>query len=307
MTDRKIEGSFKKNLNFAIFNVDKPSEMTSFDVVGAIRKQLKLHFPEMEIKKCGHLGTLDPNVTGVLPICINESCRIQRYLMGMDKTYTGIMKLHRSIKKEDLHREMEKFIGTINQLPPKRSRVKRELRKRKVYDWKILEFNEKKREVRFFCRVEAGTYIRKLISDLGELESINGAHMINLRRIQAGLFCEKDKEFIKLDELIELIKNKDILNLEKKIISGEIIKKILPCIKIKDDDSSILKRLSNGCPVYYSMIMKDKKTEEIMKKLNEGDKVCILNKNNLIEVANVLKYEEEQNTDIFAKPEVVFK
>jgi H/ACA ribonucleoprotein complex subunit 4 len=106
-------------------------------------------------------------VTGVLPICLGDACRMQEYFMHRDKTYIGVMKLHQEITKKKLEEEMKKFLGVINQLPPRISRVKRVLRQREVMEFKILSFNKEKREAEFISKVQAGTYIRKLIDDLG--------------------------------------------------------------------------------------------------------------------------------------------
>ena len=83
---------------------------------------------------------------------------------------------------------MQRFVGKIIQLPPVKSRVKRQERERSVYSWKILEYDKEKKDVLFSCEVEAGTYIRKLISDLGLV--ICGSHMAELRRTKAGIFSK---------------------------------------------------------------------------------------------------------------------
>src|SRR3990172_5679942 len=100
----KNEKPIQELLNFGILNIDKPAGMTSFDVVNAVRKAL-------DLKKAGHFGTLDPNVTGVLPIAIGNACKIQEYFMHKEKIYIGTMQLHKQTTKEKLENEMKKFIG----------------------------------------------------------------------------------------------------------------------------------------------------------------------------------------------------
>ena len=177
-----MEKPISELLEFCIINVDKPAGITSFVCADKVRKILGA-------KKAGHFGTLDPIVTGVLPMAFNRATRLSNYFMKKDKEYIGKMLLHRDITIEELEKEMENFIGNIMQKPPVKSRVKRVLREREVKKFKIIK--KEGRIVEFESDVQAGTYIRKLISDLGE--KIGGAHMIELRRIRAGLFSVKEE------------------------------------------------------------------------------------------------------------------
>ena len=108
-------------LDFCLINIDKPADYTSHDVVAKIKKILNA-------KRAGHCGTLDPMVTGVLPLLINRSCRLSNYFMKKDKKYIGKMLLHADISEEELKKHMKEFIGKIMQKPPVRSKVKRVLR-----------------------------------------------------------------------------------------------------------------------------------------------------------------------------------
>lgn len=236
--------SLRDLLEFGILNIDKPNNYTSFQAAEIVGKLLK----DFGVRKFSHFGTLDPKVTGVLPVALNRACKLTGFFMKKNKTYIGIMKIHKEIDEEKLKEEMEKFIGKIMQLPPVKSRVKREIREREVYSWKILEYEKEKKEVLFETEVEAGTYIRKLISDLGE--KIGGAHMTELRRIKAGIFLENDKNFINIYELEKLIKdakNGDENNLKEKIIPAEIISEILPIVFVKEEN---LKKLLTGKPIF---------------------------------------------------------
>ena len=211
----KKEKPIEELINFSILNVDKPAGWTSFDVVNHIRITLGLN-------KCGHFGTLDPRVTGVLPICLGKACRIQDLFMHHDKIYTGKMRLHKDVNKEELEKAMKKFLGIINQLPPRVSRVKRQIRQREITEFKLTKFDKKKKEAEFYSHVQAGTYIRKLIDDLGKELTI-GAQMTGLRRLKAGLFSEKDSEFTtveKLDKAIEEYKKGNDKKIEGNFNSG---------------------------------------------------------------------------------------
>jgi len=209
MTNEKI---LDELLDYGILVMDKPADWTSHDVVAYVRGALR-------IKKVGHLGTLDPMVTGVLPLVLGKATKLSESLMKKDKTYVGTMAIHSEIDKEKLEQEMKKFIGKIKQTPPVKSRVKREEREREVYEFKITKIYKKK--VEFITKVEAGTYIRKLISDLGE--KIGGAHMTALRRTEAGMF--KESYAVKMDEFKQAVSEKrggDDLKLRKMIIPAEI-------------------------------------------------------------------------------------
>lgn len=280
------EKSISELLEFSILNIDKPSGPTSFWVSDFVRERLGL-------RKTSHFGTLDPKVTGVLPIALNRACKLTGYFLGHDKEYAGIMHLHAEIEEKKLKEEIKKFIGNIMQLPPVKSRVKREERQRTVYSFDILEFDKEKKDVLFRTKVQAGTYIRKLCSDIGL--KIGGAHMTELRRTKAGIFSETDSEFVNLYEFadaVEKYKQGDEEKLKKMLIPGEIISKILPVVQIKKDDE-IINKLYNGSPVFYEFLKKQLK-------FNVGDKIAIFSGNKFVEVARVVNEKQ-----ILAKPEFV--
>ena len=109
-------------------------------------------------------------------------------LLTAGKEYVGIMHLHRDVEEEKLRKTINgHFIGRIQQIPPLKSSVKRQLRTRTIYYFDILEIDGK--DILFKVGAEAGTYIRKLIHDIGKKLEI-GAHMAELRRTKAGPFDE---------------------------------------------------------------------------------------------------------------------
>src|SRR4030042_5157198 len=177
-------------LEFGIINFDKPANCTSFDIADFVRKKLKL-------RKTSHFGTLDPMVTGVLPIALNRAVKLTGFFLGEDKEYEGIMRIHEDVSLEEIKKIIEeKFTGKIIQLPPVRSRVKRQEREREIKRFELLEKDGK--EISFIVECQGGTYIRKLVHDLGESLGI-GAHMIQLRRIRAGIF--KENKLVQLKDL----------------------------------------------------------------------------------------------------------
>ena len=168
-------------INYGIVNIDKPKGPTSHQVSDFVQKIL-------HINKSGHSGTLDPNVVGVLPIALGRATKIVQALLTAGKEYVGVMHLHKDIDEEKLKETIQKhFVGEIQQIPPIKSSVKRQLRTRTVYYFEILEIDGK--DILFKVGTEAGTYIRKLIHDLGQKLGI-GAHMAELRRTKAGPFDE---------------------------------------------------------------------------------------------------------------------
>jgi H/ACA ribonucleoprotein complex subunit 4 len=105
------------------------------------------------------------------------------------KEYVALMHLHKEVGNDELTTAISKFEGKITQLPPVRSNVKREYRQREVYALDILEVSGK--DVLLRAEVESGTYIRKLVHDIGESLKV-GAHMSELRRTKVANLTEKD-------------------------------------------------------------------------------------------------------------------
>src|SRR3989339_415140 len=235
----------KELLAFSIINIDKPTGPTSFTVDTYIKRALS-------VNKTSHFGTLDPMVTGVLPIALGRACRLNEYFMHRNKTYVGIMRLHDEVPREKLEEELKKFIGKITQLPPVRSRVKRQERIREVMSFDIIEIDGK--DVLFKTEVQAGTYIRKLIHDLGL--AIGGAHMLELRRTQAGIFSENSKEFplttlYDFDKALEEYKNHNDKPLRKILIPAEVVSLAIPVVQVK---SGNLRQLLTGKPLFKTDI-----------------------------------------------------
>ena len=168
-------------ITYGIVNIDKPKGPTSHQVSDYVQKIL-------HISKAGHSGTLDPAVTGVLPVALGRATRIVQGLLTAGKEYVAIMHLHKEVEEKLLRETIQNhFVGKIMQLPPIKSSVKRQLRPRTIYYLDILEIDGN--DVMFKVGSEAGTYIRKLIHDLGQKLKV-GAHMAELRRTKAGPFDE---------------------------------------------------------------------------------------------------------------------
>jgi len=177
---RPSERGAKELLTYGIVNIDKPKGPTSHQVSAYVQQMLN-------ISKSGHSGTLDPKVTGVLPVALGRATRVVEVLLSAGKEYVALMHIHKPLPEEKIRQVCNEFIGKITQLPPIKSAVKRQNRERSIYYIDILEIDGQ--DVLFRVGTQAGTYIRKLIHDIG-LKLGTGAHMAELRRTRAGPFLE---------------------------------------------------------------------------------------------------------------------
>lgn len=173
--------SIQEHLRLGVVNLDKPAGPTSHQVVAWLKVALG-------VDKAGHGGTLDPNVTGVLPIAILDATRVIRTMLESPKEYVCVLETHREVEPKRLKAVLEEFQGPIYQVPPLKSAVKRELRVRTIYKMDVHETTGRTALFRASC--EAGTYIRKLCTDVGVVLG-PGAHMRDLRRVVTGPFNEK--------------------------------------------------------------------------------------------------------------------
>ena len=208
--------------------IDKPLDWTSFDVVRKTRNLIR-------IKKVGHAGTLDPLATGLLIVCTGKFTKKINEYMGMEKEYTGSFTLgaitptydlesaptelrdYRFITEEQLHEATKSFTGTIQQVPPLHSAIKKDgkpvyLMARKGIDFvleprtiTIKEFTIEKIDlplVYFKVVCTTGTYIRSLAHDYGQHLGC-GAYLSSLRRTRIGAFSID--EALSMDELSKQI------------------------------------------------------------------------------------------------------
>jgi H/ACA ribonucleoprotein complex subunit 4 len=168
-------------INYGVVNIDKPKGPTSHQTSDFVKRIL-------QIKKAGHSGTLDPKVTGVLPVALGRATRLAQALLPAGKEYVALMYVHKPLEEEFLRKSLIDFTGKITQKPPVKSAVRRINRIREVYYVEILEV--KGQEVLFKIGCQAGTYIRKYIHDFGKKVGC-GAHMEELRRTKVAAFNEE--------------------------------------------------------------------------------------------------------------------
>ena len=197
--------------------IDKISGITSHDVVEKFRRR-------SNVKKVGHTGTLDPLATGLLVLCVGKATRLQAYLMGMEKTYEGVIQFgwatdsydasgvpggetnEVNVEHIDFDPLISRFLGEIDQMPPQFSAKKvdgvraYELARKgetaaltpkrvTVYEFKIVGIDGSR--VRFRVRSSAGTYVRSLAHELGIAAGVP-AHLKELRRTAIGRFRIED-------------------------------------------------------------------------------------------------------------------
>ncbi len=228
--------------------LDKWQGVTSREAVEVVKKIIG-------IKKAGHSGTLDPMVSGVLPVALENSCKIMPALQGLDKEYVGVMKLHKDVDEKKVADTMKKFVGVVKQVPPVRSAVARRERERKIYSFSLLE--KQGRDVLFRISCEAGTYVRVVCHALGKKLGV-GAHMDELRRTRAGRF---DESFLvdihDLEAAFEDFKSGKNENIRNFIMPMEAAAEHIKTIIVKD---SAIRSLVNGSPLFSAGVSLVEKT-----------------------------------------------
>lgn len=282
-------------------NVFKPRGLTSHDVVKKVKKILK-------VKKVGHTGTLDPNASGVLPICVGKATRTSEYLLNSDKTYIGELTLgistdtqdkegsilkysSKEVIEEDIINVFKKYKGEIYQIPPMYSALKfngkklydlarngieieREKRRIYIYDIDVLNIQDN-RKILFSVKCSRGTYIRTLCNDIGEDLGTYG-YMSYLIRTVVGPFKLSDAVSL------ETIQEKGKMN---KI--GDILYPIdYPLSNIQPIyvPNSYYKQLTNGMPIGLDVIN--------IKKINKDDILRVYCKDTFIGIGRVLRVNE---------------
>jgi len=176
------ERPIQDHIRYGMIVIDKPPGPTSHEVVAWIKKLL-------ELDKAGHGGTLDPKVTGVLPVGLQNSTKVVQALLEAGKEYICLMRTHVDEEEGRVVSTLGLFEGEIWQRPPLRASVRRRLRTRFIYGIDYMEGDGRNWLFKVAC--QSGTYIRKLCYDVGEVLG-GGAHMHELRRSRSGPFVEAD-------------------------------------------------------------------------------------------------------------------
>jgi len=249
------ERTVRELLKNGFINLDKPAGPTSHQVVAWVKEIL-------DIEKAGHGGTLDPNVTGVLPVALGDAARALQVLLVAGKEYVALMKLHKQVEEKKIREVCKGFVGEISQMPPLRSAVKRVQRTREVYYLEVLEVDNT--EVLFLVGCEAGTYIRTLCVDIGKKLGC-GAQLIELRRTRVGNISEETA--VTLQDLKDAFffwkEDGDDTELRKTILSMEQLLEVVPKIVVRDSSVDALCHGANLAIPGVVEIDDDIKKEEI--------------------------------------------
>lgn len=276
----------KQLLDYGLIILDKPPGPTSHEVVAWVKRILK-------IPKAGHSGTLDPQVSGVLPLGLGEATKALGVLLLGPKEYHAIARLHSLPTKEKLENVLNQFTGEIYQKPPQRSSVLRRTRTRTIYELEMLEQKERLVLLRVLC--EAGTYIRKLCYDIGEILS-QGATMIELRRTRVHQF--NDKNLVTMHDLADAFalweENKDDSKLLRLLRPIEHALSEIKSVVIRD---SAVDALCHGAQLAIPGIL------AISQNLKKGDLVAVYTqKGEVVALAETLLTESEiqENTKGYA-------
>jgi len=253
----------------AVFVIDKPAGLTSHDVVARVRRLLGE-------RSVGHLGTLDPLATGVLPLLTGRFTRLAQFYTAADKTYEGVIRLGFAtdtwdaegeplgppqlvkVSLQQLRKAVVEFTGDIEQQPPKFSAKKiagvpayKLARKDREVELKKVRVSVQRFEIHhieadratFTAEVSAGTYVRALAHELGQKLGI-GAHLAELRRTRSGEFTLA--QAVTLDQLAEIRNNgssaeNDIFDSLSKIsLHPRQILPHIPSVTVSDETARLI-------------------------------------------------------------------
>lgn len=264
-------------LRYGIILLDKPPGPTSHEVVAWTKRILKL-------PKIGHSGTLDPQATGVLPLGLGEATKALGVLLLGPKEYHALGRLHSLPSDERLSEILRMFTGEIYQKPPQRSAVARRTRTRSIYELELLDQKERLVLLRILC--QAGTYVRKLFYDMGEILG-PGATMVELRRTRVDHFTEDS--VVTLHELADAFavweEKGDETQLVRMIHPVECALQGIKSVVIRD---SAVDALCHGAQLAIPGIL------EISYGLQKGDLVGIYTqKGEAVAIAEAVMNEEE--------------
>lgn len=217
--------TIQEMLESSIIVIDKPAGPSSHQVTSWVADILGT-------ERTGHSGTLDPAVSGVLPVGTGYAVRALDVMNYLPKGYVCVMRFHSDVTPSSVDEMFGRFTGRIYQLPPVRSAVRRERRIREIYSLHLLESRD--RLFLFTVTCQAGTYIRTLCRDIGEAMCA-GAQMEELRRTSAGPFTEQDAVTLqRLEDAVFYWKNGDERMLRSLLHPYERLLSSFPSIVLKD-------------------------------------------------------------------------
>tara|TARA_B100000214_G_scaffold184697_1_gene133178 strand:+ start:901 stop:1860 length:960 start_codon:yes stop_codon:yes gene_type:complete len=262
------ERSVEQLLDSSVVVINKQAGPSSHQVAAWLRDSF-------ELELTGHGGTLDPNVTGVLPVSIGSASKVIKVMQESAKEYVCLMKHYKSQDKSKILEMFTKFTGPIYQIPPFQAAVKRELRIRRIYEIELLEHTSKKTLFRVLC--EGGTYIRNLCEDIGSALG-SGAVMDQLIRTKSGPF--------KIEDSVSMIEAHDIYRQWKESNDPSVMKEILkpledmlidiPVIEAKDSAVDAICHGADLAVPGVSSVSKDMKRGQLVSiRTSRGEAVAL--------------------------------
>ena len=225
-------------LAFGVVNLDKPPGPSAHQVTAWARDVAG-------VERAAHAGTLDPKVTGCLPILTGDATRLAQVFDDARKGYVAVLELH-APRPTDFEAILAEFEGPIHQKPPRKSAVARRLRTRTIHRLEALETEERRALIDVEC--ESGTYVRKLCHDLG-LALGTGANMGELRRRHTGTF--DDTDLVTMQDLADAVafweEDGDADLLRAVVRPAERALRGLPQLTVAPSAAA---EIANGAPVY---------------------------------------------------------
>jgi tRNA pseudouridine55 synthase len=249
--------------------IDKPAGFTSHDVVARVRRILQQ-------RAAGHLGTLDPMATGVLPLVLGNMTRLAQFYLSSEKSYEGVIRFGfatdtydaegepttepqtPSLTLEQVREFATKFTGNIEQIPPpfsakkvagvpayKLARKKKDVALKPVQveisEFEILAMGDANSCAQFQARVSSGTYMRSIAHEIGQLAGC-GAHLQSLRRTAVAEFQLEDAHTLK--QLEQAARGQD----EKQAVADFLVhpRKLLPSIPAVSATDDMVARIRHG-------------------------------------------------------------
>ncbi len=264
-------------LEYGLIPLDKPRGPTSHEVVAWTRRLLG-------VERAGHSGTLDPPVSGLLPIGLGQSTRALSLLLMFPKEYRGVMRVHSSVPRKQLDGVVKEFTAEIFQRPPQRSSVSRQTRSRTIYELELTESEGNLHLFRVLC--QSGTYIRKLVYDIGEVLGV-GATMVELRRTRVGPLTE-ERGLVTLHQL------NDAMFRLREGDGAPLRKLVMPVEQSLGDIGKVVIRDSAVDAICHGARLGIPGVLEISKEVKKDDTVAVLtSKGELVAIGKALLSSDE--------------
>lgn len=278
MTNSLTETGAEELDGFVI--IDKPKGPTSHQVDYWIREILG-------VERVGHIGTLDPNVSGVLVMAIGKATKLIDVAHESPKEYVGVMRVYADVTEDQVRETFREFTTEIYQIPPMRSAVARSLRKRRIHSLELLEMEG--RLILFKVKSDSGTYIRTLCTDIGYAMG-PGAQMSELRRISTGPFREEGTCTLQdLKDAVKLKKDGNERLFRKIFLMPDFLFRDYPKVVVK---ASAIENIAHGSDLFPGGIV------AVIGNPLRGDRVCVVTEQNELVGTGIMLVSADNISDL---------